>query len=281
MLVQSFVLIFPALFQAYESMQFSFLVRSGSNILLCVFVLLALRFQLSAPGVLYAYISTAVLMLIFTLILVKKRLFSLHFKIDKSMIKHLLQQSWPLFLGNVCATLYISIDTTMLSFMKSYKDVGIYQSSYMILYGFQTINLLHGALFPRMAELYKNNRSGLRKLLLTIIPLSLIILVPIVSFIGIFRNQIAHLIYGSRFVGVGDTMFILIIGGSIGHFSLYFSNLLLIKKRQIIGLFAVLFGLFVNVIANYFLISSFSYIGASIGYVSGYIAVLLFCILYR
>ena len=64
-LIQSFVLIFPALFQAYESMQFSFIVRTGSNILLSIFVLSAIFLKLSVISIFYAYILTAFLMFVF------------------------------------------------------------------------------------------------------------------------------------------------------------------------------------------------------------------------
>lgn len=275
MLIQSFVLIFPALFQAYESMQYSFIVRVGSNVLLIIFVLLAIFLKLSVVGIFYAYILTALIMLGLSLFLVKKYLFNIIFGINKIAIKYLFKQSWPLFLGNVCMTLYLSVDTTMLGFLRNYQEVGLYQSAYKILYVFQTLNLIHIALFPRMAQLYKTNRPGLRKLLRFLITLSAVILIPVVMLIGILRNQIIHLIYGAKFQGAGDVMILLIIGGVISYFVGYFGNLLLIKRKQKQWFLALLLGLITNILLNYFAIPQYGLIGAGMSYLAGNFVILV------
>ena len=279
MALQSFVLVFPALFQAYESMQFSFIVRVGSNIVLSILVLSAIFFKLSVIGIFYAYIATAIIMFAVAIFLVKKYLFDIAFGINKIIIKYLLRQSWPLFFGNVCMTIYMSADTTMLSFMRNYKDVGIYQAAYKVLYVFLTLNLIHTALFPRMAELYQTNRVGLQKLLRFLISTSLAVLIPTIILIGIFRNQIVNLIYGSRFAGVGDVMLLLIIGGAISYFSGFFSNLLLIKKQQKQWFLALLCGLIANLVINYVAIPIYGPIGAGMSFVGGYIIVFTITIL--
>jgi len=275
MLLQSFVLIFPFLFQAYESMQFSFIVRTGLNIILGIFVLSAIFLKLSVVGIFYAYILTALVMFVLSLFLVKKYFFSITFGINRIVIKYLLKQSWPLFFGNICIAIYMSADTTMLGFMRSYHDVGIYQSAYKILYVFLTLNLVQVALFPRMAQLYKTNKAGLHKLLTFLITVSLIVLIPAVTVIGVFRNQIIQLIYGSRFAGAGDVMLLLIIGGIISYFSGYFSILLLIKKKQKQWFLVLLLGLITNIVVNYLTIPVYGPIGAGVGYIGGYIVILL------
>ncbi len=279
MLLQSFVLIFPALFQAYESMQFSFIVRTGTNIILCGLVLLAISMKLSAIGILSAYIVTATIMLLICLYLVKRYLFSIEFGIQKDMIVDLLRRSWPLFLGNVCATIYLSADTTMLGFMRGYTEVGIYQAAYKILYVFQTLNLVHVALLPRMAELYRTNRPALKKLLKLSIGISLLILVPVLSIIGIYRNKIVYLVYGARFVGAGDVLIILIIGGAISFISSYISSMFLFQKKYHKWLAAQFFALVVNIFVNIALISIAGPVGAAFGYLIGCIVMLIFYII--
>jgi len=279
MAIQSFVLIFPSLFQAYEAMQYSFIVRTGSNILLVIFVLSVIFFKLPVSAIFYAYILTAILMLLVCLFLVRKHLFSVRFGIDKLTIGYLFNQSWPLFFGNVCITLYMFVDTTIISFFRNYREVGIYQSAYKLLYVFSTLNIVHTVLYPRMADLYKSNKDKLYKLLKFIISISLVILIPAIAIIGVFRNQLIHLIYGVRFQGSGDVMILLIIGGAISYFTGFFASLLLIKRKQKQWFFALLISFAANVLVNYFLIPRFGPIGAGISYIIGYLILLILLII--
>lgn len=280
MVIQSFVLLFPFLFQAYETMQYSFIIRTGSNILLSIFVLSAIFLKLSVNAIFFAYILTAVLMVSVGLLLVRKSMFSIKYGIDKLTIKYFFKQSWPLFFGNICMTLYMFSDTTMLSFFRNYKEVGIYQSAYKILYIFQTMGLIHTVLYPRMANLYNTNRDKLNKLLKLFISLSLVVLIPTITLIGIFRNQLINLIYGTKFHGSGDVMILLIIGGAISYFTGFFANLLLIKRKQRQWFLAYLICFISNVLFNYFMIPHFGPIGAGIGYIAGY-AILLAILFYE
>lgn len=278
MAVQSFVLLFPFLFQAYETMQYSFIVRTGSNILLIILVLTAIFLKLPVSAIFVAYILTASLMLLVCFYLVKKYLFEIKYGIDKLTIKYLLKQSWPLFFGNICITLYMFADTTMISFFRNYKEVGIYQSAYKILYVFQTLSLIHTVLYPRMADLYQTNKDKLNKLLKLFISISLAVLIPAIAIIGTFRNQLINLIYGARFQGSGDVMILLIIGGAISYFTGFFGSLLLIKRKQKQWFFALLISFAANVLVNYFLIPRLGPIGAGISYIVGYAILLIILI---
>jgi O-antigen/teichoic acid export membrane protein len=275
MIIQSFVLLFPFLFQAYEAMQYNFIVRTGSNILLVIFVLSAIYLHLSVNAIFYAYILTAIFMLLVCFFLVRKHLFSSKFGIDTLTVKYFLKQSWPLFFGNVCLTLYMFVDTTMLGFFRNYQEVGIYQSAYKILYVFQTLSLIHTVLYPRMAVLYRESKDKLHTLLKLSISISLVVLLPVIAVIGVYRNQLVSLIYGAKFQGVGDVMILLIIGGAISYFCGFFGGLLLIKRKQKQWFLALLISLIANILVNYFTIPRFGPIGAGIGYIVGYVMLLI------
>jgi O-antigen/teichoic acid export membrane protein len=272
--IQSLVLLFPFLFQAYETMQYSFIIRVGSNIILAVFVLSAIVLRLPVDAIFYAYIFTALSMVLTAFLLVRYRLFLPKLTLDTQAVIYFLKGSWPLFLGNVCLTLYTLLDTTLLGLLRGYREAGIYQSAYKILYVFQTLNLIHTALYPRMADLYRTNTAGLKKLLFLCISVSLAVLLPTVIAITILRFQIVSLVYGKGFEQSANVMTLLIAGGAIGFLSGYFSNLLLVKRKQKQWFFALLISLAVNVSVNLLAISRMGPVGAGFAYIAGYMILL-------
>jgi len=266
MIIQSFAQMFPTVFQAFEKMQFNFIIRIVSNVMLFLLVLFVIFSHLPVNAIFIAYIISAFITIILSSVLINRFLFKIKYRWDTGYIRQSLRGSWPLFLGSICVTLYSCVDTTLLSSLSSYQEVGLYQAAYKILYVFQSLGLIHIVLFPRMAQLYIANKNKLNDLLKKIISLSIMLFIPTLVIIGLYRYKIINLIYGSRYNSAADSMLILIVGACIAYVAGFFGDMLLIKKKQIIWFLTIAISLIINVIANIILIPIYGSTGSAIAY---------------
>jgi len=274
-IIQSFVLLFASLFQAFEKMEINFFARSGYTFLLLIFAVIIIFFHFSPPMLFLAYIISSGLILIISIYFVRRFLFSFSFKLGFSQARKLIHHSWPLFLGYVFITSYSYIDTIILKAFKGYQEVGLYQAGYKILYAFLIINIIHSVLFPRIVNLVTNNPKGLNRLLKVTISISFVGISIALVLIYFLRKNIILLIYGKQYLASANSMFILLVGGSLIYFSGFFFNLLLAKKQQLFWAFSLLLGLIVNIFANLILIPIYGNIGAAIAYCLGNFSILV------
>jgi len=158
-IIQSFVLLFTSLFQSFEKMEFNFFIKIGTTFLLLIIVGLIILLHLPPPLLFLAYIISSCLILIISIYLVKKILFSFSFKRGFSQVKKTDISFMAAFLGYVFITFYGYIYTIILRVFKGYQEIGIYQATYKILYVFLTINIIHTALFLRIVNLVANNQK--------------------------------------------------------------------------------------------------------------------------
>ena len=277
MIIQSFALMFPTVFQAFEKMQFNFIIRIVSNVILFLLIFTVILSHLPVNTIFIAYIISAFITVVLSSVLINRYLFKIKYSLDTEYIRQALRRSRPLFLGNICTTLYTYVDTTLLSSLRSYQEVGLYQAAYKILYVFQSLGLIHVVLFPQMAKLYVTNKEKLNDFLKKIISLSFILFIPALAIIGVFRYEIIQLIYGPRYNSAANLMFVLIAGGYIAFISGFFVNILLIKKKQIIWLLTIAVSLIVNIITNIVLIPIYGNLGSAIAYGIG--ALVSLCLL--
>ncbi len=141
-----------------------------------------------------SYIYAALIVFIITLILVRKNFTKFWAEIDFGFWKGLLKEAWPFALGVVFNLIYIRIGTIILSLIKTDYQVGLYNAAYALLFGFQAINLIHLAMFPRLSNYFsKGEFNKYRKIVRIITKKSFCFLIPLAFLISLLSKQIMNL----------------------------------------------------------------------------------------
>ncbi len=273
--IQGIVVFFPSIYAGYEKMEYNFIVRVGANVILLVLVALVVFSKIGSSGIFLAYIFDAVILLALSLYLLRTKFFKFKIRFDLSTWKDITKDAWPLFAIAACTTIYTNFDSTLLGISKSYREVGLYQSAYKLLYVFQTINLLHFVLFPRLTVLYHQKKHDeFNKLFRKLLVYSAALLVPGAVFFTLLNQPIIKLVYGSRYLEAGMPMVILVWGAAVGFFVMLFSNVLIVQNFQKKVFLATLIGTVLNIVTNFYTIPHFGPVGAALSFLVSQIVIL-------
>ena len=196
------------------------------------------------------------------------------FEISKRFLKTMIKESYPLLLSVVMATIYGNMDLVMLGFIKSDKDVGIYNASYkLFLLAILPFNILLRVFLPTLSRftLSKIFRKDLLFFISLMICLGILITVPLFC----FSNELLFIIYGKTYTAGNTSLKILAVNGFIVCLSIAFGNPLTVWGKQKLHAIALTIGAVCNIILNFLLIPSYSYNGAALATLFSELAV--FC----
>ena len=273
------IIMFERLFEAHEIMEYSAIIRIVERILTVALGITVLVMGANIVGLISVFAISNFVAFVIALIITIRKVTKIRFELDFQLIKRLLKESIPFWLTSIFIMIYFQIDTVMLSIMKSYQDVGIYNAAYGIL------NALHfipaaviAAVFPAMSKFYLENKHQLRVIFKKSFYYLFAIGLPIGIGTTFLARRIIIFIYKEDFIASTLALQILIWASVIIFFSGLCGYLLNSIDKQKIFTFATGFCALLNVVLNLFLIPLYSYIGASISTVITEVA--LFAILF-
>src|SRR5258708_546215 len=129
--------------------------------------------------------------------------------------------------------IYVNSDTILLSIFRNYREVGLYQAAYKIFFAFQTINLAHQVIYPKLSILYSQKEfDKYKNLLKDFFKISIFLLLPFGLIIPLLSKYILLIIYGSAYIDSSFALTILLWTAVLIYFSILWSNSLLIVKQQ-------------------------------------------------
>lgn len=181
--------------------------------------------------------------------------------------KHIKPVLW-LFASTIAVTVYANFDVSMLGFVSTEHEVGLYNAAFRI----ETILLslstaITSVLIPRMANYFSKERwTDIRNLTSKIIRISLLLALPVALYVFVFAENVVSFIGGAEYVTAGNTLRIKMLCVIPLTFTSLFGTQLLIpmgnEKRYTQS---VTIGLFINLVMNALLIPRFGAAGAALG----------------
>lgn len=231
--------------------------------------------QLSAAGYLYvahgsvtAFLSVFVLGAIVNFSIVfyqvrKETGFRLVF--DGKEIVALLRESWPLAVSTIMILVYFKGDTLILSFFHSAADVGIYSVAYKILENIIFFPAMFvGLIMPLLSKYYMSDKELFHVVFQKTFDFLAIIAIPLV-FGGVYCAQdIIRIISGRGFDAATAPLQILLVAVMFIFAGALFSSAIIAMGKQKTMMYAYGSAAAINVAANLYFISRFSYIGAAL-----------------
>jgi O-antigen/teichoic acid export membrane protein len=195
----------------------------------------------------------------------RNKLSIFNWRIDWSVAKHLLKNSWPLILSGIVVSMYMKIDQIMIKEMLNTESVGKYAVAVRLSEAWYFIPIVISAsLFPSIinSKLYNPEQYHVRlqKLYSLMVLIAYLIAIPM-TFLSDF---IVGVLYGDAYSGAGSILMIYIWASVFVFLGVSSGKWYLNENLQKMAFYRTFWGLVINVILNYFLIKSLGVIGAAI-----------------
>ncbi|RJP58330.1 MAG: flippase [Ignavibacteriales bacterium] len=262
------------LFQGIEKFKYISLNIIGKSAFYLLLVMLFVKDDLDTYKVLVFMVISAMVFKGWQFYVYMKHYGKFKFEIDKQFVKKLFNESYPLLISVLMATIYGNLDLVMLGFMKTNYEVGIYNASYKIfLIAILPFGIVLKIYLPMLSRLKNTSqfKKDLRAFTVFMILIGLIISIPLFLFSG----KIIELVFGAQYLAADLSLKILLANGMIVCMSIVFGNPLTVWGKQKYHAMVLSLGAITNIVLNVLLIPAYSYNGAALATLLSELAVFI------
>jgi O-antigen/teichoic acid export membrane protein len=264
-LINGFSQIFYSVFQAHEKMEYQSLCSVLYSALLLTGALFAISKQFDVVGFAFLYFIVSTLVFGVAFIIFMWKFILPKMEINFSFWKPVLKETLPFAITGISFSIYVWIDTIMLSLLKGEEVVGWYNAAYRIILVLVFIPVIfRNTMFPLMSRFYVSSQEKLRLYFEKILKIMIFISLPLGVGTVFISDKVILLVYGRQFFQSIIALQILVWSLVLIFARCTFECLLESVNRQIIVTKIFIIGAFFNVFANLLLIPKYSYIGAGI-----------------
>jgi O-antigen/teichoic acid export membrane protein len=219
--------------------------------------------------------SLAEIVTIISLYFCARRFIKPVYKIDFEKIKFVLKESIPLFLVIIMGMIYTKIDTMMLMYLKTEKDVGLYNGA-LQLYNFllffpATISFIVFPVFSKLSKHTENFIKIIRFVLSTVFFLGVVI----TSLCFVFGKIAVLMLLSEKYLFSLSIFYILILEVPFLFTTIIYGNILTSLSQQKDMVYVSIISCIINILLNFVLIPRYSSKGAAIATVSTQVSVFL------
>ncbi len=189
----------------------------------------------------------------------------LDFRLDKSLIRSLLRQSWPLWLLGLLALAHYRSGVLVLSFFQPEYDVGIFGLAYRLLDVAVTLPpLFIASIYPLMSRHVAQGSEKTSAILVQ--SFNFVFLFVLLLAAGTFyaSDQVIALFGGQDYAQASDVLRILCFAMVGSYLSSIFVPYLVAHYKQRMAVWTLAVSVLVNIGLNLYLIPRYSYTGAAI-----------------
>jgi len=264
MIIKSFIGLLEGSFQAFEKGKYQGIENTLLNILLLVFILIAIFTDLGIYGITISYILANAIALIYAYYVLNKHITKPKFEFDKTFCKKITLYSLPFAIGGFLTSIYYSIDVVMLTNLVGSYSTGIYNATYKLISILMLFYSVYNAvIFPVMSKLYQNDKSLLIISFEKSMKYLMFIIIPIAFATMIYSSDIIQFIYGNEYDNASSVLSILIWTVCLLFISGAANSLLTASHKEVAGATMYLIAAIFNVCLNFIMIPHFSYNGAA------------------
>lgn len=265
MIVQAIVNMPQAIFNAFEKMEYNALIVIVGRVLVVVFGFSILLLGYGLVELALVFLATNILTAFLAIAIALKKFVRPNMMPDLVFMRNLLKNALPLGFASIFFTIYLKIDSVMLSVMKGDAAVGWYAAAYNLTFHLSLLPTMFAvALFPAMSNLFKRSESTLIATFENSFRYVLIVMLPVVAGIIVLSDSIILTIYGTQYEKSISALQILSLALLFASMNSIFLFVLPSIDKQIVSTKITGVGAFSSIILNLILIPKFSFIGASV-----------------
>ena len=263
-ILTSFSTTFYSIFQAYEKMEFQSLATILNSIIVLIGVLLAIKLNFNLIDFSYIYLFSSIIVLVVnTIIYIRKFKLGIG-KVKINFWKRSIKEALPFAITSLSITIYLYIDSIMLSMLQGPDAVGIYNAAYKLVLMTTFIPIIFNtALFPIMSRYFLSSKRALHKSFEKLAKSMFFIGIPMGVGTFFISQKLILYIYGYQFIDSVAALQILIWSAVLIFARSPFEKLLESSNRQVTVTKIFGIGVIFNVLANLLLIPKYSYLGSS------------------
>jgi len=252
-----------SIFRAKEKMELQAFSHLTTNFLLLNLGLIFLKIEPNPFSLAKAYLLASIFGFLITFFMIKNEFFFNYFKFFQAKFTlDLLNKSWPIGIANFLFLIITYLDTVILGWFQTTKDVGLYNSIVKLsefLYFFPAA--LAMSIFPVLS---KKNKDEFNQTINFGFQLAFFISLPILITLFFLSSEIIKFIFGSQYVEAS-------LGLKLISFAIPFNFMVLIlidaliaiDKRKELLLYDILIVL-INFILNLIFVPHYSYFASSL-----------------
>jgi O-antigen/teichoic acid export membrane protein len=224
----------------------------------------------------FLYVIGGFITLTINLILIYKRFIRVSFDFDKSYLKYMFAESWPLGLMFLFSQINFRADSILLSTLKipenfgsNLQAVGVYSFPYKIFEVLLVVpTFMMNSLYPILLDRYQKGEMEFKKFFNKALAmfLSVGLLVTFLGYLGIFiieKYQIVNTYFNQDFINSPDILRILLLGLVFFFLSQPLAWVFVVKEKQIILPLFYFLAAVLNLFLNFVFIPQFGYFASS------------------
>lgn len=260
----AFTNIFTSIFQAFEKMEYTSLIRILNSILMLIGAVIAIKQKFSVIEFASIYFIVNFIILLISSIICSLKFVVFKIEIDWNFWMNSLKESAPFWFASIFAVIYYRIDMVMLSMIQNDAAVGLYAASYRLIDALSVIpSAFMGAMFPIFSKLYIHSKNSMALTFQKAYKILLVLAIPIGIGTTILADKIILIIYGKDYTLSILVLQILIWASVLSFINWTPSTLLNSVNKQRTLMVITLIGTIINILLNFLLIPKMSYVGAA------------------
>ena len=264
-IIKSYINLFNGSFQAFEEAKYQGIGNTLLNILLLIFILMAIFTDLGLIGIAISYIIANLIVLLYEYYVLNKHVTKPKFELDTSFCKKIIIFSLPFAITSLLYTVYYSIDVIMLTNMVGNYATGIYNATYKLISVLTLFYSVYTAvIFPVMSKFFKNDETMLIVSFEKSIKYLMLVMIPLAVGTVFYSLDIIQLIYGHKYDVASSVLSILIWTVCLLFISGACNTLLNASHKELTVTKIYSIAAVFNIVLNFFMIPYLSYNGAAI-----------------
>lgn len=282
-LFNSFLVIVNASLQGLQRMTIYSFIGPTKNLVVLLLILLffSLGKGLFSPVFAYVLMFPITFLIFLPFVLKYFPFFKYKVKNFKSTSKKLLLFGLPLLLSGFGSKIIADSDTLMLTFFRTFEEVGIYNvvlpSALVFLFFSSSISAV---LFPMVSELWtKKDKKRLQGALKFLYKYTFAALTPLMLSVFVFASLFIKIFFGSEYVAGAPAFQILLIGVLFFILASVNNTVLAGIGKPVLVIKIISFVAVLNIILNFILIPSLGIVGAALATAVSYLIILILSIL--
>ncbi len=253
-------------FEAKVMSKYVVFARNGAFIFSSILKIYLILLKYSIIYFAFAGLVDIVLSSIFIFILYKKLGFRVKdWKIDVSLVKNLLKDSWSLMLSAFFITIYMKIDQVMIESFLDMKSVGLYSVAVRLSEAWYFVpTIIVSTLMPYFIKIRDTDKSLYIYRLKQINTLMFWMSIGVGVVVTLFGQEMIVLMFGEVYRDAYAALALNIWAGVFVSIGLATSLWLIVENLQIYRLIGTMISVVLNIMGNYILIPVYGISGAAV-----------------
>lgn len=262
-LAKSFKYTFRLFLQAHERFDLDALIENIEKITLFVVGCILLFVWRDLYVFIVGFCAIRLLSLLLMLYFIHIKISRISFRFNLGFSLNLQYKAIPFGLFAVIFILLSYLDSIMLSRMRGYEEVGLYNAAFRIFEGLTMLpTIIYLVILPKLSKLSVEDHTQHRKLSRQFSKYIILAAMPLIVLMFLFADQLIQF-FGTDFSSASLTLKILSVGILFSYPTWIFTSILISTDLQKITLYGVIMGLVLNIVSNIFLIPIYGHYGAA------------------